>query len=374
MGEGTPQPQSGKLTNRLWLMFGGTCVVLAAGLVLMQTFRAQPGQAAGEASGTAKLNGAAQPADKLAKPWAKVGKETITYDMVAQESVARYGKDVLDDLINRMIIQQACEKAGVSVTEEDVSAEINRIAKRFNLEPDAWYKMLQAERNITPLQYRQSVVWPMLALKKLAGEQVDITDAEMDEAFERNYGPRVKARLILVDNARRAQEVWSECQRTPDEFEQLAQKHSIDASSRALGGTIPPIPRHSGNPTIEDAAFKLKAGEISGLIELQTGRYAILKCEGWTEQTVSNIDEVREILYDDLKEQKTQAAVAKVFEHVKKNATVDNYLTGTTTAPSRPGSQPAAGAIQQTGNSVPQGAPMPRATNAAAPGKTTLKR
>jgi foldase protein PrsA len=315
------------------------------------------------------------------KPMARVGREEIAYEMVADECVTRYGREVLDDLINRVIIQQACEQQGIAVSEEEVTAEVNRIAKRFNLEPAAWYQMLQAERNITPLQYRQSVIWPMLALKKLAGQQVDITEEEMNKAFVRNYGPRVKARLILLDNPRRARECWEKCSKTPDEFEKLAQEFSIDPNSRALGGTVPPIPRFSGNEALETAAFKLQPGEISGIIEIQSGRYAILKCEGRTDKVVDGIDEVRDSLYEELYEARTQQSVAEVFKKLKDNAKVDNFLAGTSTGPDRPFSNPTPGGIQPVSAQQKPGQPAARTAvpagnrpATAAPGTATIKR
>jgi foldase protein PrsA len=359
---GTPQTSS---ISRLWVAIAGTVTVLVAGLVLMQMFRAQPGQAAPE-------TGANRNAGKKPDILARVGRETVSYDMVAQECVARYGKEILDDIINRMIIQHECDAKGITVTEEEVTAEIGRISKRFNLEPSAWYQMLQAERNITPQQYRQSVIWPMLALKKLAGEQVDITEEEMNKAFVRNYGPRVKAKLILLDNSRRAGECWEKCNQDPDNFEKLAQEFSVDPNSKALGGTIPPIPRYSGNDNLETAAFKLKEiGEISGLIEVG-GRYAILKFEGRTEKVVNSIDEVRDSLYEELLEQKTQQSVAKVFETVKKNAQVDNYLTQTSTGPNRPFTQ-AAGGVQQTSGQRAATSPVTNAAGSARPGTVTTR-
>jgi foldase protein PrsA len=376
MGEGIPQTASAKtpLVNRLGLMIGGTTLVLLAGLVIMQTMRAPQGQAASEEE-AARVAGAKRTIDVLAR----VDGETIPYEMVANECVARHGKEVLDDLINRMVIQRACEKQGVTVTEDEVTAEVTRIAQRFSLDPAGWYQMLQNERNISPQQYRQSVIWPMIALKKLAGEQVDITEEELEQAFVRNYGPRVKCRLIVLDNHRRARECWDEANRNPEEFEKLAQKYSIDPNSRPLGGTIPPIPRFSGNQALETAAFKLKDGEISGIIELQTGRYAILKSEGRTEQVVEDIADVRDTLYDDLFEQKTQQMVAEVFETVKKETRVDNFLTQTTTGPDRPiGQIPGGnGAIQQTNATKPApgkaAAPKAPAT-AAGGGKTTIRK
>jgi foldase protein PrsA len=362
MGEGThlPATQPSPLKPRLGLILGGTAVVLLAGLVVMQSLRPSIGQAASETAGSAKLNSAPQK-----QAFAKVGKEVISFDMVAEECVSRYGKEVLDDLINRMIIQQACDQSNISVSEEEVTMEVQRISKRFNLEPAAWYQMLEAERNISPMQYRQSVIWPMLALKKLAGEQVELTEEEMNKAFVRNYGPRVKARMILLDNPRRARECWEKAAADPEAFEKLAQDFSIDPNSRALGGTVPPIPRFSGNDALETAAFKLKEGEISGIVELQSGRYAILKCEGRTEKVVDSLDEVRDTLYEELLEAKTQESVAKVFETIKKNAVVDNYIAGTSTGPNRPFTGQPGNNIQQTGAQAPGGRPAAGAARTA---------
>ena len=59
-------------------------------------------------------------------------------------------------------------------------------------------------------------------------------------AYEDNYGPRVKARMIVLDNPRRAT-VWEKIKANPDDFEALARDYQIEPNSRALGGTIPPI-------------------------------------------------------------------------------------------------------------------------------------
>jgi len=358
-----------------------TVAMLVAGGIASQFWKAQPGSAATEdAPGSAKLNAA--PARKATSASvAKVGKEIVTEDMLARECIARHGREVLDDLINRLIIQQACEAEGKVVSQTEVEQEIVKIAKRFNLDPVEWQKMLLSERNITPEQYRISVIWPMLALRKLAetSAQEKIDDEELVTEFERQYGERVKCRMIMLDNLRRAQDVWNQCKKAPDNFEKLAQEHSVDPNSKSLGGAIPPIPMHSGNETIEKAVFKLEKGEISGVVEIPTEagtRYAILKCEGRTEPVVDDIEEVREQLYEELVERKTQESVAKVFAKIKADTRVDNYLTNTTshseTATVNPAAKAPAGAkkpsnIKQT-SAEKTGVARPKAPAASAAG------
>jgi len=360
-----------KMKQRLFWVLGGAALAVVAAGFLMQQFRPSMGQAASDSpAGTAKVQTAKTP-----EALARVGKETISYNAVAEECVARHGKEVLDDLIHRTIIQQACEAEQITVTEQEVSQEIEKIAKRFNLDVGQWMQMLQAERNITPEQYRSSVIWPMIALRKLAGVQVDIEEDEVKKAFVREYGPRVKARMIMLDNLRRANEVWEEAHRDPEQFEQLAQKYSIDPNSRALGGQVPPIPRYTGNDELEKAAFKLKEGELSGVVQVATGRYMILKCEGRTEPIVTDIEEVRSQLVDQLTETKTQQAIGKVFEKLKEQTRVDNYLTRTSsggTAGAGNGSeiQPVSGTSSRP-SATPQKRPATQVGNA--PPKTNRK-
>ena len=339
----------------MWL-FGGAAIAVVASGLLMQYVRGTSTKAASEPpAGNARVGGAPQK-----ETLAKVGGESITYDAVAAECVKRFGREVLDDLIHRLIIQQACEKNKIEVSEQEISEEIARIAKRFNLDVTQWLQMLQAERNITPIQYRQSVIFPMIALKKLAGAEIDISEKEVKEAFYRNYGPRVKARMIMFDNQRRATDRYAELEKDPDRFEELASKHSIDPSSRALGGQIPPIPRYNGNPDLEKAAFKLKMNEISAVIEVAPSRYVILKCEGRTEMAVTDIEQVKDSLVEDLKESKIQAEVAKTFDELKKKTIVDNYLAQTTNRPDRPAvSKEPKGPVQQASDTQPKSKSSP---------------
>jgi foldase protein PrsA len=350
-------------TKKKWaLVVTGSAVLLLAAGVMMQVMRPAsafpedggPGTAKATASG--KSGSGDQDAKRMRKV-AVVDKEIITYDELAAECVARLGKEVLENLINRKIIQQACDNQGIEVSDAEVSREIKRNADKFGLAVDQWLAMLETERGVTPMQYRRDIIWPMLALRKLAGEDVKISKADIDKAFIRNYGERVEAKAIILNNQRRATEVWDKAQAKPDEFEDLAKQYSIDPSSKAMGGKIPAIARYNGSKEVEEAAFKLKKGKISPVIQVGLDQYIILKCEGRTEPTVKEMThDIHEILVEQLKEEKTAEAVAKVFEKIKSEARVTNYVTNVSTGGERR-QQTAktagnAGTVSQTGGTV----------------------
>lgn len=365
----------------IWIAAGTGAAVLGAA-VLFQCFRASPGTAAEEqgarptaksgTSGKAALNStpdaAASPKGNIAGRVSLNGKVlTVSEDEVAKECVQRLGKEVLDNMINRATIQLACQSRGVEVTPADVDKEIVRIAAEFKIPTEQYLQMLQAERGINPQQYRRDVIWPMLALRKLAGKEVVVSDEEIQKAFQREYGPRVKVRMILCDNLRRAQAAWAKVKEDPENFEKYVQEFSVDQASKSLDGSVPPIPRHSGSPNIENAAFKLKIGEISAVVQLDdaASRYVILKCEGRTQPVVAALDaEVQAELEDQIKRQKTQEQVAVVFDNLKKETRVDNYFTGETTG----GTKPTNTARQEGGSSVrPASAQGPAGNKAVRP-------
>ena len=156
--------------------------VLSAGL-LMQVFRAD--DVAAEREGSRSSDGAGKARVSGSQQMAQVGDQVITYDAVAKECVKRYGEEVLEKLINRTIIQQACLKRGVSVTTVEVKQEVQTIAQKFKLDPTTWYQMLQAERNLSPLQYQRDIIWPMLALRR------SLASSDAKERGLQPFGTRV---------------------------------------------------------------------------------------------------------------------------------------------------------------------------------------
>lgn len=369
------KPQRSTSKN-MFLVLGGTAAIAFVAGFMLQFVRPMTGQAqekTSKAPGKATISGAKdEPTRYLARIANGKNVVMVSYDDVAHECMLRHGAEILDNLINRKIIETACEASNIQISEAEVDKEVLKIAQKFKMSPDEWYKMLEAERNVTKAQYRRDIIWPMLSLRKLAGEDVKVTKKELSEAFQRNFGPRVRARIIVQDNPRRAAEAWEMVTKNPELFDEAVKKYSTDASSKSLGGTIPPIPMFSGNPLsepIEQAAFKLKIGEISDVI--QSGQqYLIIKCEGRTDQVVKDITEVQDQLIADLREEKIQRAVTETFDGIRQNARIDNYLTGQKTGGEKkpatatgaaPAGAGAPGAVRQTSGQAAPGGVKPAA-------------
>jgi parvulin-like peptidyl-prolyl isomerase len=119
-----------------------------------------------------------------------------------------------------------------------------------------------------------------------------------------------------------------------DYFGDLAAEYSIEPSTKSLRGEVPPIRRYGGQPQLEEVAFELQPGELSGIIQLGD-KFVILKCEGRTDPVEVNLQDVREVLYQDIYEKKLRMAMTEKFDAIRSQARIDNFLAGTSQAPER---------------------------------------
>lgn len=276
---------------------------------------------------------------------ALINGEKITVRELAEECVERHGVEVLDGTLNRRMLEQELKKKKLTVSQEDIDAEISRAALAMGVKDDAgkpdmkaWLEQVTKEQNISVEVYVRDAVWPSVALKKLVGEDQKITEDDLKKGYEANYGPRMRCRAIILNSQRKAQEVWEKARDNPsaENFSKLAEKYSIEANSASLGGEVPPIQRHGGQPLLEKEAFKLQPGEVSGIIQVGES-FIVLYCEGQTKPIKVDFKEVRAQLEMDIYEKKQRIAMAKEFDRIKENATIDNFLAGTITQPKSKG-------------------------------------
>lgn len=147
-------------------------VVIAAGIVILcVAWRLWAGGTQADAGPPAKPPTAAAKPGPLppgAKPVALVNGTEITHDQLAAECLARHGTAVLETIVNRRIIELACRQAGITVSPQDVDAEIDAMSRRFNVPKDKYVELIQRERGVTARQYADDIVWPMLALRRLS--------------------------------------------------------------------------------------------------------------------------------------------------------------------------------------------------------------
>jgi parvulin-like peptidyl-prolyl isomerase len=267
---------------------------------------------------------------------AVVNGRQITRDELAQEALRHYGAEVLDNLTKKYLIVAQCRRQNLSVTRAEVDREIQRLAARFKLPVDQWLKMIKSERGITPDQYAEDIIWPTLALKKLAGTNLQVTHEELVREYDILYGEMVRARLIAVKDRSQAESIRQAAVAHPDDFAELAKKFSQDQASAAGGGWIQPIRRHGSFPEIEKAAFSMADGDISPVIHV-ADQFVILKREGGIPPRDVKLESVASKLEELVRDRKVRAAAQDIFLKLSENARVEKCFDDPVKSQQMPG-------------------------------------
>jgi len=278
----------------------------------------------------------APPQPAAAQPVALVNGAEITRERLAAECLGRHGEAVLETLVNRRLIEQACRTAGVNVTAADVEAEVDAMARRFGVPRDKWIDLIRQERGVTPRQYAEEIVWPMIALRRLASTALEPTPDEIQEAFEKQFGPAVKARIIVSRTRADAEKVRAQAIAAPDDFPALARQHSIDVGSASVNGWVQPVRLHSGDPQFDRAAFALQEGQISDVVQV-ADQFIVIKCEGHMPADTAKLEDVRPRLAEEIRERKSRQASNDVFRRIQQAARIENVLNDPAKAAARPG-------------------------------------
>lgn len=238
-------------------------------------------------------------------------------------------------LRQNLVIQQLFEglSHGVAVprtVEETVArlAEQQREISQAMLTPELY--MLQLKVNPADVktyydQHREEFLVPeqarldyvVLSVADLQ-QQMDVSDEEVKKYYEEhgakyNEPEQRRASHILIAERAQAEQVLKEIQKNPEKFEDLAKQHSKDPGSALKGGDLGFFARGAMVKPFEDAAFGMKGGEISGLVQSDFG-FHIIKLTAVKSGGARSLEEFKGEIAQELKKQKAARKFAELAE------------------------------------------------------------
>jgi hypothetical protein len=223
----------------------------------------------------------AAPSD-YAQRWVAVihGNIPVTREEFGEYLIARHA-DKLELLVNKRIIDHACKAKNIEVTPAEIELALAEDLKGLNVTLKDFVDKVLKRPNYhkTLYEWKEDVIRPRLALNKLCRSKVQVTDKDLQDAFEAFHGEKIECRLILFppDQHGIAIQKYPEIRKSEEDFIRFAKQQAV-ASLAAVGGIIAPIARHStGDENLENEAFRLQPGEISSLIQTKQGE-AVLWC------------------------------------------------------------------------------------------------
>jgi peptidyl-prolyl cis-trans isomerase D len=170
------------------------------------------------------------------------------------------------------------------------------------------------------------IVLDIEAVRKTITPNADEVKTYFDQNAERLAGKEERrASHILIaspktapaaerDQAKaKAENLLAQVQKAPDSFADVAKKNSQDPGSAPNGGDLDFFGKGAMTKPFEDAAFALKKGDISPVVETEFG-YHIIRLTDIKSPKQKTFEEMRPEIEADLKKQQAQKKFAEVAE------------------------------------------------------------
>ncbi len=267
------------------------------------------------------------------------------------EALAQLRRQELESLVNELVMIQAAQRDSIAVAPSDVEAQVaatlSEQERRFGGRT-AFEAALEAE-GMSLQQYRETVAEGVRragirqqfeAVLQRDRRPPPVTDAEVREFFEARRAelgrrpatiefaqvvvtpePSDSARAAATAEAQRAIEALRE----GEDFETVARRFSDDPGTRDRGGDLGWFRRGRMVPEFDRAAFALRPGQTSGIVETPFGLHLIKveKVKG-PERLVRHILIRPEITAADHAE--TRARAEAVATQLRAGASVDSLI------------------------------------------------
>ncbi|MFD0912698.1 SurA N-terminal domain-containing protein [Methylophilus luteus] len=242
-------------------------------------------------------------------------------------------QQVRDGLSNLVFMpQKVAEQSLMSEFEQrEVSVadvKVSDFASQVSIKPEqvqAYYNQHKT-KFIAPAKVK--LQFALLSAASLVG-QVSVSDEEVKQDYEENAAKyqgneQRQASHILIGFSNtasaaekaaakeKAESILQQIKANPKSFEKLAIEYSQDSGSAGKGGDLGSFGRGAMVKPFENAAFAMKVGEISDLVESEFG-YHIIKLTGITGES-SDFEAMKLKIKAELLFQKAQAKYAELAD------------------------------------------------------------
>jgi len=294
---------------------------------------------------------------------------------IPEDRLARIQQNILKRLVEKELIRQAVEKAGVTIDDGEIAGAFTEYKKRFQTEEQFENYLKHGRVTMESIRAR---ITEKKALEKLieAKGNLAIADSDLQDFYSKNerfYIDKagVKASHILVKvgekakagEEKRALDKVKEVQKAlkgGEDFADLAKKFS-EGPSAPKGGDLGFFGSGQMVKPFEEAAFKMKVGDVSGPIRTRFG-FHIIKVIEKREERKKPFSEVKDQIQQSMKNKKFFQERRKLLEGLRKDAKIVKRLEDP-----KPASKPARKA--KTAADHPKGVKVVPTKNLAAPVK-----
>lgn len=255
----------------------------------------------------------------------------------------RLKNNLVQRLVDAELIKQQAAKLSVVVSEEDVKKAWEEYRARYGDETKLKEFLEKAgttaedlERQHRENMLRERVFESVASTVKVSPEQVKAFYEQNKERYAEPEQVRASHILLQVkegtsaaDKAKlkaKAEGLAKDAAKKGANFEELAKAHSQDATA-SRGGDLGWFPRDRMVKPFEEAAFALKEGQVSGVVESPFG-FHIIKKTGHKQASTQKYEELAERIEKQVAARERNQAIREALEKWKAEAKIEILVKG----------------------------------------------
>jgi peptidyl-prolyl cis-trans isomerase C len=279
---------------------------------------------------------------------------TVPRPLTVKEKTS-VAKDLIEKEVVRELVNQQGKKENLKIDGELIEKELESLRASYSTEEE-FNKALKA-RNITLEDIKKSMQIDINARQLLNAQikgKINISDEEVRKYYESNkakfmrpeayhtrhilaaFFPPEALRNQTIEElqknkeyfARIAEEkidkIMAELKKGAD-FEEVAKNQSDDESSRENGGDLDFIYKGVFDASFDEAAGKLKPGEISGKVKTRFGFHVLQLIETKPSETAP-FDDMKPGIQKHLFLEEAKKQVASYVEELRKDAKIETFF------------------------------------------------
>jgi peptidyl-prolyl cis-trans isomerase C len=249
-------------------------------------------------------------------------------------------QEILDNLVARELLKQEAQKKGIKADDAEVTAQLDAV--KNGTTPENFANSLK-QMNMTEPALKEYFA-SQLAVKKLVDKELAsktvVTPEEVKafydghpDVFKTPETVRASHILVKVEKTATAEQKAQALEKIKavqkrlqngEDFAKVAKEVS-DCPSKEVGGDLNFFQKGQMVPPFEKAAFSMKPGETSDIVETEFG-YHIIKVTDKKEPGAMTFDEVKPRIEQHLKNEKMSQELPKYIEALKSKAKIEIFV------------------------------------------------
>ncbi|MDI6727827.1 MAG: peptidylprolyl isomerase [Thermodesulfovibrionales bacterium] len=260
--------------------------------------------------------------------------QELYHRSVTPKKQAEVEKKAIENLINAELLNAEAKRQGLKIDNLEFKKRIDAVKASYQTKK-AFEDALK-KSGLTASVFEEKVREGMMVEKLIEKEvKVSLTDKDLEdyykkhtEKFKEPEAVRLGYVYIKINPSEpdgkkkakeRAKEAYSKI-RSGADFAQIAQMYSNDMS-RIKGGDVGFVHRGTMPHDIEKAAFSLKAGQVSEILETDIG-YHIIKVEEKRASRHVQFKEIKDKLRKELTESMQKERLEGLIKRLRENAKI----------------------------------------------------